>query len=575
MSIILTTMCKNQGSRLEEWILYHTNIGIDKFVIFLDNCYDNSKKILEEIITDYNIKIDIYQTEYLMPEYQNVHWIQRSHKMYDYVLIKYTINASWICFVEVDEFILNYKNKIKLNDFLLSLDTKCLYINSWDFKGPFNENKKILGQSNLCWSDEHRFNNGYRWLGKSMIRPNQFNKCIDAYHFQMNDNTVSTQFKKNREYLQVYKGNEVYIDDNIFRIGHFRNHSPPTDINNYINVDYLFKKQIAIIGSGWYGCYVAEYLLDNYNNLSITIIDKNADFYSGSSLRNQNRLHLGFHYPRCDTTKKKCNQYFKRFIDKYDELSEIINKNYYVLSNKSNINFNNYIEKYTELDVESIDNTFLDNIDGKILNVKERFINFNNAKKYFNEKFKNRVVFKLNYEVTTIINKEQSVSINDTLSYDKVFNCTYNQIQSQQNVVYEKCLTLLYKKINPTPFDCLTIMDGDFSSIFFYDNDIYTLTNVKYTPLISSANLNDVIDFKNYDLNDKIKKMEESTLYYYKDFDKNFKYHDYYESFKCKNISTNDSRDINIDINDNIFNVWCGKISFIFEMDKHINKFIV
>ena len=42
---------------------------------------------------------------------------------------------------------------------------------------------------------------------------------------------------------------------------------------------------------------------------------------------------------------------------------------------------------------------------------------------------------------------------------------------------------------------------------------------------------------------------------------------------KCKNINTNDSRDINLSINKNIFNIWCGKISFIFELDSQINTF--
>jgi len=340
------------------------------------------------------------------------------------------------------------------------------------------------------------------------------------------------------------------------------------------DIKCLVKRNVAIIGSGWYGCYIAEYLLDNFSNLNITIIDKNAEIFTESSLHNQNRLHLGFHYPRCEVTQKKCNKYFKIFIDKYNELTENIDSNYYAISNKSNINYNNYIEKYNILDIETIDNTFLENIDGKIINVKERLINFNNIKNFFNKKFKNRVNFKLNYKVNTLINKENNVIINDELSYDKVFNCTYNQIQVDQNVIYEKCLTLLYKKINPTPFDCLTIMDGDFSSLYIYKNDIYTLTNVKYTPLISGT-FSDVRRFCNYDLNEKIKLFEENILFYYPEFKNNFKYYDYYESFKCKNISSYDSRDINININDNIFNVWCGKISFIFEMDKDINKFIL
>ena len=188
-------------------------------------------------------------------------------------------------------------------------------------------------------------------------------------------------------------------------------------------------------------------------------------------------------------------------------------------------------------------------------------------------KFQNRINFKLNYEVTTIENKENSVIINNELIFHKVFNCTYNQIQSDEEVFYEKCLTLLYKKIDTTPFDCLTIMDGNFSSIFNYKDNIYTLTDVKCTPLIKGK-FNEIKKYSDYNLNDKIKIFEENIVRYYPEFKNKFKYYDYYESYKCKNISDNDSRDINIKIDKNIFNVWCGKISLIFEMNKIINLFI-
>jgi len=226
--ISLATMTKNQSTRLEEWILYHNKFGIDYFIIFLDNCSDNSKDVLNCIKTKYNINIDIYETELMNPNYQNLRWQNRSHKMYDFTLKKYTDMSDWIVFIEVDEFIFNYENDIKLKDFLNNLDSECLYINSWDFKGPFDFKKKILGQSYLCWTDEHRFNNGHKNRGKSIINPKYWNKCIDAHHFMMINNEVpKKEFWNNREkHLQISHGKNVYIDDSIFRIGHFRNHSP-------------------------------------------------------------------------------------------------------------------------------------------------------------------------------------------------------------------------------------------------------------------------------------------------------------------------------------------------------------
>ena len=330
---------------------------------------------------------------------------------------------------------------------------------------------------------------------------------------------------------------------------------------------------IAIIGGGWYGCFITEYLLENYNNLNITIIEKNDDIFKGSSYYNQNRLHLGFHYPRSSITRQKCKKNFDIFCNKYKNIIEDTKKNYYVVANNSNINFENFITQYDNYNI--LPNTFLNNIENDIINSNEKYINFIKAKQYFKDKFSNKINFKYNYTVHNITNNNGIVKINYELEYNKVFNCTYNQIHSTTDVIYEKCLTLIYTKINEVPFDCLTIMDGMYSSIYKYFDNKYSLTNVQYTPLITSINnFDDVKNYNEYNLNEKIELFEQNIIHFYPDFKKNFIYDHFYESFKCKNISDNDNRDINIDINENIFNVWCGKISLIFELNDYIDKFI-
>lgn len=341
-------------------------------------------------------------------------------------------------------------------------------------------------------------------------------------------------------------------------------------------------KNICIIGGGWYGCYIAEYLLDKYPNLNITIIDKKDDIFTESSYKNQNRLHLGFHYTDCDKTRNKCEKYFEFFIKKYGELTSNIKNNYYLISNKSNCTFEEYIKLYNKEHYNLIPNRNFKNVYNKIINTKEAYINYEGAKLYFKQKFSNRVNFIFNYEVTKIKNKNGSVVVNSKLNnkmiFNKVFNCTYNQINSDDNVIYEKCLTLLYKNINEINFDCITIMDGNFSSLYYYntiDNEkIYTLTNVKYTPLIKTTSFEEAYNFENYNLETNIKLFESDIMEYYPDFNKNFTYYNYFTSFKCKNICDNNSRDVVYKIEENIFNVWSGKISLIFDMDKHIDTFL-
>lgn len=231
MNIGLSTMTKNQGTRLIEWIEYHKNLGVTKFIIFLDGCTDNSFEILSSV---QHVDIDIYLTSEI--NHTSTSWVNRSHEMYNYVLKNYS-HLDWICFIEVDEFIFP-QTKIRFVDYLQSLNTECLYINSWDFKGGFDETKPILGQCYSVWTDEQRFYSDYKFRGKSVIKPSNFIECMDAHHFMRNNGTVSTEFKvPHSNYLQKNYGTEVTIDDNLFRIYHFRNHTPQ-HMNDYKIINY-------------------------------------------------------------------------------------------------------------------------------------------------------------------------------------------------------------------------------------------------------------------------------------------------------------------------------------------------
>jgi hypothetical protein len=242
MNLALSTMTKNQGSRLEEWILYHRNLGHEKFIIFLDECSDNSEEILKKLKSN-NVDIDYFKTEIDFTDLMRLHWIDRSHEVYNYVLANYSQSYDWISFIELDEFIFPQKKGLDFKSFLSNLSTNCYYINSWDLKPPFDENEPILGQSYYVWTDEQRYNSIYTWRGKSIIKPKEFVKCMDAHHFLQKNNLVSQEFKTpHQNYLQKNYGDEVVIDDYSFRIYHFRNHTdagnPNRNMVNYIQITY-------------------------------------------------------------------------------------------------------------------------------------------------------------------------------------------------------------------------------------------------------------------------------------------------------------------------------------------------
>ena len=58
------------------------------------------------------------------------------------------------------------------------------------------------------------------------------------------------------------------------------------------------RKSICIIGGGFYGCYIAKKIKEDFSNFNVNIYEKNNDLLTEAGKNNQYRLHLGFHYPR-------------------------------------------------------------------------------------------------------------------------------------------------------------------------------------------------------------------------------------------------------------------------------------
>ena len=68
---------------------------------------------------------------------------------------------------------------------------------------------------------------------------------------------------------------------------------------------------IAIIGGGFYGCYLAKHLSKNNK---VFLYEKNSKLIQESGRNNQYRLHLGFHYPRSLKTIEQTIEGYNYFI---------------------------------------------------------------------------------------------------------------------------------------------------------------------------------------------------------------------------------------------------------------------
>jgi glycine/D-amino acid oxidase-like deaminating enzyme len=88
---------------------------------------------------------------------------------------------------------------------------------------------------------------------------------------------------------------------------------------------------VAVIGCGIFGAEIA--LKASACGLSVKVLEAKSDILSGASMNNQNRLHLGFHYPRDLETGRQSIRGFDAFMRNYADCIQGDFLNAYFIAN--------------------------------------------------------------------------------------------------------------------------------------------------------------------------------------------------------------------------------------------------
>jgi len=342
---------------------------------------------------------------------------------------------------------------------------------------------------------------------------------------------------------------------------------------------------ICIMGSGWFGCYIGHELIKR--KYSVDIYEKENDIFLNASGNNQNRLHLGFHYPRSNITRKLSKAGFEIFKEKFKSFSKKIDNNFYGISNTTStkINLKKYLAiinssnlKYKKIDLKTV--PFLKNLEG-LVKSDEELILVEKIKKYYKKKLRKNLFFK--HYINSIKYKNYKYIVNGK-KYDLVINCTACQFLKNKikNLIYEYCTVLLYKSLHKN-HPAITIMDGPFFTLYPWDNknrfSLYSVTNSR---LLVNKNFNflkgkvrDLIN-KKYLLNIK-NKIEHEYSSFYPLFKKRFRFIKFLNSYRTIISNKSDTRSCIVTIKNNFINIFPGKIDHIFyafqQVEKCLKKF--
>jgi glycine/D-amino acid oxidase-like deaminating enzyme len=84
-----------------------------------------------------------------------------------------------------------------------------------------------------------------------------------------------------------------------------------------------------IVGGGFYGCRIA--LMLKRMGRSVLLVEREAELMSRASLRNQARVHQGYHYPRSVLTALRSRVNYTRFVDEYADCVDETFAHYYAI----------------------------------------------------------------------------------------------------------------------------------------------------------------------------------------------------------------------------------------------------
>lgn len=92
------------------------------------------------------------------------------------------------------------------------------------------------------------------------------------------------------------------------------------------------KIDALIVGGGFYGLYLAEYLAARFPH--VLVCERNSGLMQRASYANQARVHNGYHYPRSILTAVRSRANFRRFVEEFEPATDSTFESVYAIGRR-------------------------------------------------------------------------------------------------------------------------------------------------------------------------------------------------------------------------------------------------
>lgn len=263
----------------------------------------------------------------------------------------------------------------------------------------------------------------------------------------------------------------------------------------------MIDKEAIIIGGGFYGLRIAQFLKEDLKLKSVLVIEEESGVMQRASYNNQARVHNGYHYPRSVLTALRSRVNLPVFSKEYkDAIVDDFIKYYAVATQFSKVSakqFHRFFERI-EADITpdaEAHKLFDKNLIEAVYKVREYAFDSKKLKQIVLKELERLGVdVQTSEKALTVSSASDSLNLEtDKKSYKAkyVINTTYSSINSintnsklpiipLKHELTEMCLVDMPEILKDKAF---TVMCGPFFSLMpFPPKNLYTLSHVRYTP---------------------------------------------------------------------------------------------
>lgn len=213
MKLGVTCIVKNEAPYIEEWLWFHHIQGVEKFFVYLNDCTDNTRDILERLSSYLNITIHDWSGE------------KQQLPAYNHSIKKHKREVDWMAFIDIDEFLHSPENDLNLSAmvsfFSVEHPTAGVIMARWVLFGSNGHEKCEPG---LVIERFTRRADGADKHCKSIVRM----QAVVSTGWESHTFKLKDEFKVIDEYEQVYEGPYAVTEPKtpyLFRINHYHTKS--------------------------------------------------------------------------------------------------------------------------------------------------------------------------------------------------------------------------------------------------------------------------------------------------------------------------------------------------------------